>query len=594
MQKPPHAHIQYVYTRVTLFYNSCVDLKWQRAIHSCDSCQVGSITGEECGAIHYGYCSPVSSASDSNSNNTNDGVDNARYLETAKDNREKESRFIEQEKNKENLENYKNNNNSLKNRRRKSRDAGIRPLSNRNLNIPQFYFPNGPPCSSDEIEAQLRKVASEFSKFDGGKATSRQLGPMAKACGLPFYWKGPLFIASGGEKSGHVTLQNFTAMWKKLNQSHFDDPSRFLRLLAKPGCNYLCSDDFIPLIQDVVDSHPGLTFLQDAPEFHSRYVHTVVARIFFCVNRSWTGRIMIPELRRSNFLQVLASLEDEEDINQVTDFFSYEHFYVIYCKFWELDKDHDLFISKEDLAKHNDHAISSRMIDRIFSGAVTRGKAQKEGKMSYPEFVWFLIAEEDKRHSTSIEYWFRCMDLDGDGIISMFEMEYFYEEQLQKMEALGIETLPFEDILCQMLDLVKPIRPHAITMADLKACKMTNIFFDTFFNLEKYLDHEQRDPFSNLKDYEMDGPEPSDWEKYAAEEYEILVAEEGAGQNEDEINYEDDFEPEEDEELMALEHGKFKLGETPVQRTSNRPKVTSPTEEDIYDFSHVNSDTLGY
>jgi serine/threonine-protein phosphatase 2A regulatory subunit B'' len=48
-------------------------------------------------------------------------------------------------------------------------------------------------------------------------------------------------------------------------------------------------------------------------------------------------------------------LNEEEDVNQVRDFFSYEHFYVIYCKFWELDKDHDLYISKEDLARHNDH-----------------------------------------------------------------------------------------------------------------------------------------------------------------------------------------------------------------------------------------------
>jgi serine/threonine-protein phosphatase 2A regulatory subunit B'' len=45
------------------------------------------------------------------------------------------------------------------------------------------------------------------------------------------------------------------------------------------------------------------------------------------------------------------------------------------------------------------------MIDRIFSGAVTRGTTQTEGKMSYTEFVWFLLAEEDKRSSTSIEYW---------------------------------------------------------------------------------------------------------------------------------------------------------------------------------------------
>ncbi len=52
--------------------------------------------------------------------------------------------------------------------------------------------------------------------------------------------------------------------------------------------------------------------------------------------------------------------------------------------------------------------------------------------------------------SHSIEYWFRVMDLDGDGVISMYEMEYFYEEMVQRMEALGIETLPFEDCLCQV------------------------------------------------------------------------------------------------------------------------------------------------
>lgn len=42
------------------------------------------------------------------------------------------------------------------------------------------------------------------------------------------------------------------------------------------------------------------------------------------------------------------------------------------------------------------------------------------------------------------------MDLDGDGYLSMYELEYFYDEQLQRMEAIGIECLPFEDCLCQV------------------------------------------------------------------------------------------------------------------------------------------------
>ena len=88
----------------------------------------------------------------------------------------------------------------------------------------------------------------------------------------------------------------------------------------------------------------------------------VIARIFYVVNRSWSGKISLSELRRSSFLPTLRSLQDEDDINQITDYFSYEHFYVIYCKFWELDKDHDLFIDREDLARHNDHGEFSLII----------------------------------------------------------------------------------------------------------------------------------------------------------------------------------------------------------------------------------------
>ncbi|XP_060063897.1 serine/threonine-protein phosphatase 2A regulatory subunit B'' subunit beta-like isoform X1 [Ylistrum balloti] len=459
-----------------------------------------------------------------------------------------------------------------------------------NVNIPKFYFPLGQPGVGDGDRDKITQaVSQEFSNLEGGKAFKQHMAAIIKACKLPLYWKSLLFHAAGGEKNGFITQQSFNSMWKRVFQTCHDRPSQFLKLLAKPSTNYLEEDDLIPLIQDVVDTHPGLTFLQEAPEFHSRYVNTVIARMFYCINRTWTGMITIPELRRSNFLRTLERLEEEDDINQIMDFFSYEHFYVVYCKFWELDKDHDLLIDKNDLSRHNDHAIATRVIDRIFSGCVTRGKAFKEGKMTYPEFVWFLLSEEDKRNPTSIEYWFRCMDLDGDGVISMYEMEYFYEEQMQKMEDMGIEKLPFEDCLCQMLDLVGPKDEGRITLADLKNCKMTNIFFDTFFNLDKFLEHEQRDPFANVRDLENDGPEPTDWEKYAAEEYENLVAEEGAMEQE-EILYEDDFEPD-DDEIIQKERANLELE---MQRNSpvSRGKIgVKNTNDDIYDFS---TKDLGY
>lgn len=60
-------------------------------------------------------------------------------------------------------------------------------------------------------------------------------------------------------------------------------------------------------------------------------------------------------------------VNNEEDINKVLKHFSYEHFYVIYCKFWELDTDHDFYIDREDLLRYGNHALTYRIVDRIFS-----------------------------------------------------------------------------------------------------------------------------------------------------------------------------------------------------------------------------------
>ncbi|RXM27418.1 Serine/threonine-protein phosphatase 2A regulatory subunit B'' subunit alpha [Acipenser ruthenus] len=404
------------------------------------------------------------------------------------------------------------------------------------INIPRFYFPKGLPNPTANLDETIAKIEAAFAELEEEKADIYEMGKIAKACNCPLYWKAPMFNAAGGERTGFVSVHAFIAMWRKLLHSCYDDASKFVYLLVRPGCAYLEQEDFIPLLQDIVDTHPGLTFLKDAPEFHSRYITTVIQRIFYTVNRSWSGKITMTELRRSNFLQTLALLEEEDDINQITDYFSYEHFYVIYCKFWELDTDHDLFVDQKDLARGN--------------------SVQKEGRMSYADFVWFLISEEDKKNPTSIEYWFKCMDLDGDGVLSMYELEYFYEEQCERMEGMGIEPLPFHDLLCQMLDLVKCTDQGKITLRDLKHCRMAHVFYDTFFNLEKYLDHEQRDPFAVQKDVENDGPEPSDWDKYAAEEYEILVAEETANEQLQEGSFEDDYES--DELTVASEIGNKK------------------------------------
>ena len=75
-------------------------------------------------------------------------------------------------------------------------------------------------------------------------------------------------------------------------------------------------------------------------------------------------------------------------------------------------------------------------------------------------------------------------------------MQYFYEEQLHRMECLSQEPVLFEDVLCQMHDMVQPSAEGIFTMQDLKRQKgLAGILFNILFNLNKFIAFETRDPF---------------------------------------------------------------------------------------------------
>ena len=87
-----------------------------------------------------------------------------------------------------------------------------------------------------------------------------------------------MFLAAGGDKVETINLLQLTMTWKKFVQSCHDDAAQFIAFLTLGNRNYLVPEDFVPLIQDVVDTHPGLLVLKEATEFHSRYVHTVSSK----------------------------------------------------------------------------------------------------------------------------------------------------------------------------------------------------------------------------------------------------------------------------------------------------------------------------
>ena len=129
-----------------------------------------------------------------------------------------------------------------------------------------------------------------------------------QACGFPLYWKGTLFSAAGGDKTGLLSYVAFSDFWRKMCANHHDDAAQLAHILScknqtENRKGLLSPEDFVPLVQDVVDTHPGLGFLKEATEFHSRYVHTVSFKksrfpdifCFYCFGRiCFSGKKCVP------------------------------------------------------------------------------------------------------------------------------------------------------------------------------------------------------------------------------------------------------------------------------------------------------------
>ena len=405
-------------------------------------------------------------------------------------------------------------------------------LSSMNLSkIPKFYFPAN-YVGSDVLQQENNFINGVFSN-NNDIDINKFLTITTSFYNFPKTFNKVLFNKIDVKGTGKISKTQFIEYHAKEFRG-ISKTKRYFNFIKQPKNNVILPEDFKPFLDCLLESNESLAFLKEYPIYQKKYSDTVVQRIFYTNDKNDDGKITLRDFNKSNLIEVLNKVS-ESDINTERKYFSYEHFYVVYCIFYELDTtkepEKESFISKESFSKYDSHSLCDKAVNKIFEEVPRKFRSPIKGRMSFHDFLWYILSEEDKTSDTSIKYWFRILDLDGNGIVTPSEMEYFYEEQEKRLESYQNEIIKFNDVLCQLHDMIPPKKEYQWTLEDfLSKPECTSIIFNALFNLRKFIDNEQKDPFSK-NEIDKD-PEYSDWDRYAYYEYANKMRDEESNEGE--------------------------------------------------------------
>ena len=146
--------------------------------------------------------------------------------------------------------------------------------------------------------------------------------------------------------------------------------------------------------------------------------------------------------------------------------------------FRDLDTDHDGMITLEQAVESAAIEIPAFFLRKVFGGWAQEIQCGRAGCMSESDFLYFHNwYHNTSDNSQAIAYWFRCFDIDGDGLICANDMYVVFREIVAETAPVdgGLDaTQPpldepkFANYLTRIMDLVRPRREHQITLRELK------------------------------------------------------------------------------------------------------------------------------
>lgn len=365
--------------------------------------------------------------------------------------------------------------------------------------IPRFFFPGGGncafnrPCEIDKTR-DVQKIASIH--FSGQQTITAREFFLCVTQPL-LHWPvllNPLLIARvhslfppvPAPQKDHVSCSSFLKFWQQ-EIAPFDRVTRLFRLLKQPHCDFIMPGDLVPLLNEI------LSKWQPTIQTKNNFIKYATARFFYSVNTSRTGRISLREFRWNARLEtLLVRICANHRISDRDNYFHTLKFHEIYSAFAELSKEKQII---ERLQAFDDYALCPSIVNRLYlcaEIACSDGRLgfAREETMQFEDFVYLYLSHFWKNTRMAAKYWFRCLDIDGDGRLLLPVLGRLYYTQRERLSKISCAGRTWKTVMSlRIVDMLDPQDPQAITLEDFTAPKLEDsakFFFNALMNAKQF------------------------------------------------------------------------------------------------------------
>lgn len=177
----------------------------------------------------------------------------------------------------------------------------------------------------------------------------------------------------------------------------------------------------------------------------------------------------------------------------------------IYNGFLDLDSSQSGMLTEAEMVRYQGCGLSNTIrrdiacqftalaVKRIFQETAVY---EPSSELDYKRYVDVVLAVENRGSFASSKYFFRLLDFEHSGKLTIFDIKYFYTDVRSTLLGMGVDCPNLDNVVREITDMMEATSAeieHGITLQGLLASGHGHIILDMLLDVNSFWRYDNRE-----------------------------------------------------------------------------------------------------